>query len=470
MEDRHGRAAPRGHDRVSRCVDKARVRRLVLVKIFFACEYFVPFTPGGAEASNLLLARALVRAGHRVTVVTPNYGAPRVELLDGVVVRRFPFWARTRPGQHQVDALWTTNPLFYLVFAWHLLVAARGERPAVIHAHHPNALPPAAAVARLMGLPLVYTVRDTGLLCPIGGGCLLGHSHVPSDCSLRKLIRHCVRAYYPLYAPESERRKGRRALLPLRWADVWIKNRLLSHARVVGVSEGILNVYRQAGRIWADRGVVAYAIPPTPASDTLESLREQRERWGLSENEQVVLYAGKLSYGKGIGVLLRAAETVVSTVPTATFLLAGKGRLAGTSLPPRVRVLGSLPQSELFHLYTMADVVVVPSIWPEPLSRVLLESAAFGKPCVATDVGGTREIVTHGETGLLVPRGDPEALAAAIVALLQDDARRRAMGREAQARLGERFSETRAVSALLRLYAKSSVSRHSASSEENSGR
>jgi glycosyltransferase involved in cell wall biosynthesis len=425
------------------------------MKILFACEYFVPFAPGGAEVSNLLLARALVREGHGVTVVTPNYGARPVETLDGVLVRRFPFWARARSGQHQVDALWTTNPVFYLVFAWYLLVAAKRERPAVIHAHHPNALPPAAAVARLMGLPLVYTVRDTSLLCPIGGGCLLSHSRVPSDCSLHKLVRHCVRAYYPLYAPESRRRMVRRALLPLHWADVWIKNRLLSHAQVVGVSEGILNVYRQAGRTWADDGVVAYAIPPEPPPDALGGLHEQRERWGIGGDEQVVLYAGKLSYGKGIGVLLRAAETVLSIVPTATFLLAGKGRLNGASLPPRVRVLGSLPQSELFRLYAMADVVVVPSIWPEPLSRVLLESAAFGKPCVATDVGGTREVVAHGETGLLVPRDEPEALAAAIVALLRDETSRQGMGREARVRLGERFSEEKTVSALLRIYAMS---------------
>ena len=87
-----------------------------------------------------------------------------------------------------------------------------------------------------------------------------------------------------------------------------------------------------------------------------------------------------------------------------------------------------LPQAELFALYRAADVVVVPSVWPEPLSRVLLEAMRIGRPVVATAVGGTPEAVEDGVTGLLVPRQDPEALAKAVIELLLDPERRERMG------------------------------------------
>jgi glycosyltransferase involved in cell wall biosynthesis len=97
-------------------------------------------------------------------------------------------------------------------------------------------------------------------------------------------------------------------------------------------------------------------------------------------------------------------------------------------------------------------VIVVPSIWPEPLSRVLLEAMRMGRPVVATAVGGTPEAVEHGVTGFLVPRQDPEALAKATVELLLDPALRARMGAAAAERAGSVFDEDRLVAALLAVY------------------
>ena len=96
--------------------------------------------------------------------------------------------------------------------------------------------------------------------------------------------------------------------------------------------------------------------------------------------------------------------------------------------------------------------LVVPSVWPEPLSRVLLEAMRIGRPVVATAVGGTPEAVEHGVTGLLVPRQDPEALAKAVIELLLDPERRERMGRAAVERAATAFSESRLVDALLDAY------------------
>jgi glycosyltransferase involved in cell wall biosynthesis len=119
---------------------------------------------------------------------------------------------------------------------------------------------------------------------------------------------------------------------------------------------------------------------------------------------------------------------------------------------PDLHVAGLLPQAELFALYRAADVIVVPSVWPEPLSRVLLEAMRMARPVVATAVGGTPEAVEHGVTGLLVPRLDPEALAKAVIELLLDPERRARMGRAAALRAETAFDEERLVATLLEIY------------------
>jgi glycosyltransferase involved in cell wall biosynthesis len=167
----------------------------------------------------------------------------------------------------------------------------------------------------------------------------------------------------------------------------------------------------------------------------------------------LVLYAGKLSPGKGTPVLLEALGRIVAAVPRARFALAGKGEMAIPARPD-LRVLGVLPQDELFALYRAADVVVVPSVWPEPLSRVLLEAMRIGRPVVATAVGGSPEAVEHGVTGLLVPRRDPEALAKAVIELLLDPERRKRMGQAAARRALTVFDEERLVGELLDAYRK----------------
>ncbi len=68
------------------------------MKVVFATEYYHPWAPGGTAWSLELLARALIARGHGVTVVTPNYGGPAREEINGVPVVRFPFWRRLRPG------------------------------------------------------------------------------------------------------------------------------------------------------------------------------------------------------------------------------------------------------------------------------------------------------------------------------------------------------------------------------------
>jgi starch synthase len=120
-------------------------------------------------------------------------------------------------------------------------------------------------------------------------------------------------------------------------------------------------------------------------------------------------------------------------------------------MPPPVKFLGVKPRGELVELYQQASVVAVPSVWDNS-PNVIYEAMACGTPVVASRVGGIPELVDDGVTGLLVPPGDADALADAIVALLGDPARRAQMGEHARERAVEEYSVDKIVTRTVGFY------------------
>lgn len=152
-----------------------------------------------------------------------------------------------------------------------------------------------------------------------------------------------------------------------------------------------------------------------------------RERLGVAAGALLVLGVGRLAPVKGFDVLAAAAPLVARELPAATFRIAGEG-------PERARIAPELllgDREDVADLLEAADIFVQPSR-SEVLSNALLEAMLAGKACVATDVGGTGEVVKEGETGLLVRPESPEALAAAITRLARDEALRARLGAAAR--------------------------------------
>jgi glycosyltransferase involved in cell wall biosynthesis len=152
-------------------------------------------------------------------------------------------------------------------------------------------------------------------------------------------------------------------------------------------------------------------------------------------------------------------RSVAAEVPGAIGLIVGEGQELDRLLAQR-EALG-LQQSlhlsgywpSVAEALAALDVFVLPSLMEgHPLA--ILEAMAASLPVVATRVGGNAEAVEDGVTGLLVPAADPRALADAVVALLRDPERRRAMGQAARQRFEERFSLARAVGANEEIYAE----------------
>src|SRR6185436_16340970 len=140
-----------------------------------------------------------------------------------------------------------------------------------------------------------------------------------------------------------------------------------------------------------------------------------------------LLYVGRLSVEKGVEHLIDACAEVrhcgiafeLSVVGTGPLEQALKRRISVAGLGNCVRLLGALPRQSLGSHYRAADALCVPSL-SEPLATVILESLVVGTPVIGTRVGGTPYIVEDGVNGLLVPAGDPSALARAIVRLARE--------------------------------------------------
>jgi glycosyltransferase involved in cell wall biosynthesis len=421
------------------------------VNICLANEYFPPHAPGGAEWSTEALAQALARRGERVVVVTPNYGAAALEERDGFRVRRFAFPFKRPPGRAVLRQRVLQSPLFALWCGLHLARIARAEGAQVLHAQNKHMLLPGLIARWLTGAPLLLTIRDGSLIDP-APMCLHHGDRRPADCGVGKLWRECSEEYFSLYM------RGRRSRLTTKlaflagWLDACFKQRFLRRLdAVVGVSDGILAIYRRSGLLDGVRRVeTIHTIPPLLVPASPERAAEVRRAHGL-EGRRVVLYVGKLSPGKGTADLAAAGPLVAETVPGVLFVFVGDGAVP---LPeaPWLRRLGALPNAEVLGLYAAADVVAVPSIVPDSLSRVILEAMSAGRPVVGTQVGGTPELVVDGVTGLLVRPHDPAGIARALERLLLDEPFRRRLGEQARAHVEERFDPDRSVDRLLALY------------------
>jgi glycosyltransferase involved in cell wall biosynthesis len=170
-----------------------------------------------------------------------------------------------------------------------------------------------------------------------------------------------------------------------------------------------------------------------------------------------VLAVGRLSAEKDFPTLLRAAAIAVRTAPSFRLEIAGDGAcltdlrrlVEELDLGDAVRLLGQV--RDIPALLARGSIFTLASL-TEGVSLTILEAMATGLPVVTTRVGGNPEVVAEGETGLLVPPGDPAALAAALLELWQNPNRREAMGRAGRRRVEECFEVRKVIAAYEALY------------------
>jgi starch synthase len=204
-------------------------------------------------------------------------------------------------------------------------------------------------------------------------------------------------------------------------------------------------------------GIDTVEYSPDPATDVLD-------RYGVDPARPTVIFVGRVTRQKGLPVLLRAgadldpaAQLVICAGQADTAELEAEvSELAGQLRASRSGVIwisGMLAKREVIQLLTYATVFACPSLY-EPLGIVNLEAMACGTAVVGSRVGGIPEVVADGKTGLLVPPGDPAALADAINVLLADEPLATEMGRLGRARAEAEFGWANIAAQTAALYSE----------------
>jgi glycosyltransferase involved in cell wall biosynthesis len=239
----------------------------------------------------------------------------------------------------------------------------------------------------------------------------------------------------------------------------WLADRLLARFtdRFVFVSAAVEAFYRERLALAPERCRVVLNGVERPAVDRVPDRAAARARLGIEGGGPVVGTVGRLEERKGHAFLLEALRRVAERETDVRGLVVGAGKEAARlaalrdrlHLADRVRLVGYWP--DLAEALAAIDVFVLPSLMEgHPLA--VLEAMAAGKPIVATTVGGLAEAIEDGVSGLLVPPGDADALAEAVVSLLRDPERAARLGREARRALEERFSLEKSVRANEEVY------------------
>lgn len=363
------------------------------MRILHLCESFWPRI-GGAEIFVQALASIQAEAGHRVAVLVNrlDHHAVPPGLPPGIEIHRI---RSDQAVRHNDIALLGR-------FAREVAALKRDFRPDAIHVHSDGFM------------PWLHVLT-------------LGASPAPTVVTL-----HTPRANMQLPHP--------------------ILDRLLSSAsRVVAVSEATRREWEKVhGALLAGAEVILNGILP----------RAETPR-PLDFVAPTLLCLGRLDQVKGFDVALRAFARLAPAWPATRLVLAGDGP-ARTRLeelaaqlelaPPRVVFRGWVAPEAVAAEINEASLVLMPSRWEEPFGLVAVETALMGRPLIASRIGGLREIVSEGETGLLVPPEDPAGLADATASLLREPDRARAMGSAARTRAQTRFTMTRCAADYERLY------------------
>lgn len=320
-------------------------------------------------------------------------------------------------------------------------------KPDIVHSHlvHTHLSYEALAAARRAGAGVVFTAHDVMTFCYQKLTCF--HGGEEHKGALRDYSAHwqkCVPCQRFRYRP------GRNAA---------IRRRLERDVhRVTAVSEELATAMRSNG-LRVDR-VVHNAValhPSLPASEDVAAFRRKHHL----EQAKLLAIAGRLHEQKGVLQLFRALALVAKRFPEVRLMVMGHrdvyDREFATAaldlgVAERIAPVGWLDGDELACAYASTDVFVTPSICFDTFGLVNLEAMEHSRPVVATAFGGSPEVVLDGETGRVVNPFDTEALAGAIVGLLEDPKLAARMGEAGRLRLVERFQIRRLADEFLEEY------------------
>ncbi len=233
---------------------------------------------------------------------------------------------------------------------------------------------------------------------------------------------------------------------------------------VIFQSEGIMKSYENTKVIFLKRikkSVIHNCINAKTINKTTYNRSEIKKRFGVDDRTIVLTNIGYFNEQKAQELLIQSIKIVVDRILQVKLIIVGWGPLENKlrelvktlKIEDNVIFAGKRQHEEVFEILSITDLFVLSSLW-EGFGLVIGEAMAMGKPVVATETDGSQVLVVENETGLLVPPGDPRALAAAIISLIRDPERRAKMGELGRIRVTTLFSPEKFIQAHESFYTK----------------
>ena len=221
--------------------------------------------------------------------------------------------------------------------------------------------------------------------------------------------------------------------------------------RILCAYDAVVLLYKALSEEAKAFGVPSERIHVIPNGIEIKRFRQNTDlhalkaRFSVRDDERVLLYVGRLSGAKRIEILIKLTKKLLKEGLKLKTIVVGEGpdrknleRLS-SSIEENIVFTGFIPRDQVPDYYFLGDIFVLPSL-SEGLPNVLLEAAAAGRPCVASNVNGVPDIVVHGETGFLVDRLDLDSYVHYVRLLLMDEDLRERMGEKAEEHVEESFN------------------------------
>jgi len=386
------------------------------MRILFMTDRYPPHYDGGYEINCADVAQGMRERGHETTVLTSMYGVDGPEVSGGVfrVMHSLPkdtSAAPTRRLRHFVNAY--LGRVNYGI-ALDVIGDVRPELIFVWRMGHVSIFPVKAASDS--GTPIVYRLGD-GWLGEFRSACL------NNPVRLKGRYRSGMFGGYHLYR--------------------------MDFSNMMPISAALMGYYEETG---FSPGNIAIIPPGVPAGIVSTDAGAGRR---MLNSEIRLLYAGRITKEKGVHVGLDAVWKLASRLAPrrVTLDIVGDGPPAymesleegayRRGLADNVRFLGAVPHSRFMDSIKGYDALLFPSLWEEPFGMVIIEAMSQGLPVVASRVGGVPEIIEDMQNGMLVPRGDPDALADAVESLAATPGLAARLGAEGKRTVLERYTNER---------------------------
>lgn len=407
------------------------------MKVLLVSEYFSPKIFGGGEISAELLAKNLAKNGLDVSVLTSySPGLEKFEVKDGIKIYR-----RLRTGENPTSFLQNLKRkiIFPVSEKKELKKLEKEKGYDVIHFLNTTSIIDYRTTAKK-----IATINSYGNFCP-KGNLFYKDREVCSGCNFFKYMPCLISSEY------SGKLKLKFYLKynPLFWFISYINYK--KRKKVLRDMDEFIIVSNFIKNLLIGEDIKQEKIHKIPSIVDIED-SEKEYKIGKSGGEVIVTYMGNLEKIKGVSLLIKAFNEI--RYSKAKLLIVGDSpekrnleKISGNN----VKFLGKIGYKFLPSIYRQSDIIVLPSLWPEPLSRVLLEALYFGKPIIATNVGGNSEVVIDGENGFLVePKIDE--MKGKLEILIKNEERRDIMNRKSRELFIRRFNPVEIINDITKVY------------------